>query len=294
MTVIDMALLRQWVGKQDVCQDTITLAPVRAMTALLDRDDALALGDPLPALWHWLYFLPATKQSEIASDGHPQRGGFLPPVPLPRRMWAGGHLEFFSPIHLGEHVRRTSHIQSVNHKQGKSGDLVFVTVEHQYHGDQGLCLRETHDIVYRSHSSPSDKPLPPVAAHIMVQSGQDAHDVWSRDTVPDDVLLFRYSALTFNAHRIHYDRKYATEVEAYPGLVVHGPLIATLLLDGLRRHSDRPVKNFNFKAIRPAFECSDQRHLRVNAQMLTDGQHCRLWAQDHEGWLTMQAQAELA
>ena len=294
MTEFDTSLLGTWVGKQETLQDTITAAPVRSMAALLDRDIAIPkAGDPLPPLWHWLYFLPSAKQSELGEDGHPKRGGFLPPVPLPRRMWAGGSLDFIAPIHVGDTLTRTSCIQSISPKKGRGGDLVFVCVEHQYHGEQGLCLRETHDIVYRDSAAPTDKPLPPVAAHTMVQSGNGATEVWSRDAVPDDVLLFRYSALTFNAHRIHYDRKYASEVEGYPGLVVHGPLIATLLLELLGQHTDKAIKRFTFKATRPIFECADQRRMRVNAQMHPDGIRCRLWAQDHQDWLTMQADAEL-
>ena len=294
MTEFDTSLLGTWVGKQETLQDTITAAPVRSMAALLDRDIAIPkAGDPLPPLWHWLYFLPSAKQSELGEDGHPKRGEFLPPVPLPRRMWAGGSLDFIAPIHVGETLTRTSCIQSISPKKGRGGDLVFVCVEHLYHGEQGLCLRETHDIVYRDHAAPTDKPLPPVAAHTMVDTGHSASEVWSRDAVPDDVLLFRYSALTFNAHRIHYDRKYASEVEGYPGLVVHGPLIATLLMDLLGQHTDRTVKRFSFKAVRPIFECADQRRMRVNAQMHSDGIRCRLWAQDHQDWLTMQADAEL-
>jgi 3-methylfumaryl-CoA hydratase len=294
VTEFDNVNLGSWVGKQESLQDTITAAPVRLMSALLNRDDALQAGDSLPPLWHWLYFLPATKASDMAEDGHPQRGGFLPPVPLPRRMWAGGSLEFFAPILVGDTLTRASRIQSITPKKGRGGDLVFVCVEHQYHGTQGLCLSETHDIVYRSMPAATDKPLPPIGAHVMVETGNGEAEVWSRDVVPDEVLLFRYSALTFNAHRIHYDRNYASEVEGYPGLVVHGPLMATLLLDLLRSHTDRVVKRFSFKAVRPIFECQDQRRMRLNAQMRIDGKHCRLWAQDHDDWLTMQADAELA
>ena len=294
VTEFDSANLGAWVGKQESLQDTITAAPVRLMSVLLGRDDALQAGDSLPPLWHWLYFLPAAKQSELGEDGHAKRGGFLPPVPLPRRMWAGGSLEFFAPIQIGDTLTRASRIQSITPKKGRGGDLVFVCVEHQYHGTQGLCLSETHDIVYRSMPAATDKPLPPIGAHVMVETGNGEAEVWSRDVVPDEVLLFRYSALTFNAHRIHYDRNYASEVEGYPGLVVHGPLMATLLLDLLRSHTDRVVKRFSFKAVRPIFECQDQRRMRLNAQMRIDGKHCRLWAQDHDDWLTMQADAELA
>ncbi|NQW66448.1 MAG: MaoC family dehydratase N-terminal domain-containing protein [Burkholderiales bacterium] len=294
LTEFDSVNLGSWVGRQETCQDTITAAPVRLMSALLGRDDTLQAGDSLPPLWHWLYFLPAAKASDMAEDGHPKRGGFLPPVPLPRRMWAGGSLEFLAPILVGDVLTRTSRIQSITPKKGRGGDLVFVCVEHLYHGTQGLCLSETHDIVYRSMPAATDKPLPPIGAHVMVETGNGEAEVWSRDAVPDEVLLFRYSALTFNAHRIHYDRNYASEVEGYPGLVVHGPLMATLLLDLLRSHTDRVVKRFSFKAVRPIFECQDQRRMRLNAQMSIDAKRCRLWAQDQDDWLTMQADAELA
>jgi 3-methylfumaryl-CoA hydratase len=291
---IDLSLLQRWVGNTETSQDTITLAPVRSMSALLDRDDAAPqVGDGLPPLWHWMYFLPAAKQSDLDEDGHAKRGGFLPPVPLPRRMWAGGQLEFFRPIHLGDPLRRTSTIQSVKHKQGKSGDLVFVTVEHRYDDKHGPCLREVHDIVYRPFAHATDTAVSPISAATLIDASPHAQPLWLREITPNETMLFRYSALTFNAHRIHYDRKYASEVEAYSGLVVHGPLIATLLVDLLRRHTDRPLKRFTFKAVRPTFECADQRRMRVNAQLHSDGQHCHLWAQDHEGWLTMQADAEL-
>jgi len=166
---------------------------------------------------------------------------------------------------------------------------LFVLVKHEVHNAHGLCLTEEHDIVYRPAAQPGDAAPAPLSAAQQVQPGT----VWQREVVPDDVLLFRYSALTFNGHRIHYDRQYVTQVEGYPGLVVHGPLIATLLVDLVRRHSDRPMKRFEFKALRPTFECADQRHLRVSGQPDASGQHIRLWAQDHAGWLTMQASAEL-
>jgi 3-methylfumaryl-CoA hydratase len=186
---------------------------------------------------------------------------------------------------VGDEVQRVSSIESVTHKTGRSGELVFVLVKHEVHNANGLCLTEEHDIVYRPAALPDD-PIPnPVAA--------EKQAPWQRDLAPDDVLLFRYSALTFNGHRIHYDRKYVTEVEGYPGLVVHGPLLATLLLDLVRRHTDRPIRRFEFKAMRPTFECADQRILRLCGEPETDGNSVRLWAQDHEGWLTMQAQAEL-
>jgi 3-methylfumaryl-CoA hydratase len=275
--------LEAWVGKTETLGDAITATPVRALSATLDRDDPDPVpGTPLPPLWHWLYFLPTHKASEIGPDGHARRGGFLPPVPLPRRMWAGGRLEWKldNPLRVGDAARRISRIASVQRKSGRTGDLVFVTVVHELHNAHGVALTEEHDIVYRGAPQPGDPAPAPLAA----QQGA----AWQRELTPDDVLLFRYSALTFNGHRIHYDRRYVTEVEGYPGLIVHGPLIATLLLDLVRRNTGRRVRRFEFKAIRPTF---DGRPMRVNGQ--PEGQNVALWAQDHEGWLTMKATAEL-
>ena len=278
--------LQSWVGKTQTVDDDITSAPVRALSATLDRDDTVPVAGStvLPPLWHWLYFLPQQRQSEIGPDGHPRRGGFLPPVPLPRRMWAGGRLCWLTenPLLVGQAVRRVSSIASVTHKAGRTGDLLFVLVKHEVHNAKGLALTEEHDIVYRAAAQPGDPVPQPVAAE------QGA--AWQREIVPDDVLLFRYSALTFNGHRIHYDRRYVTEVEGYPGLIVHGPLIATLLVDLVRRHvPDAFVKSFNFKAVRPTF---DLHPFRLNGQPSADGKTVQLWAQDHEGWLTMQGTAE--
>jgi 3-methylfumaryl-CoA hydratase len=278
-----LARLGEWVGRTETHSDDLTAAPLRALAATLDRDDAVPeAGTPLPPLAHWLYFLPVHLAREIGEDGHARRGGFLPPVPLPRRMWAGGRLtwETGNPLRVGDTARRISRIASVSHKSGRSGDLVFVTVVHELHNASGLALAEEHDIVYRGAAQPGDPVPAPVAAETAAP--------WQRELTPDDVLLFRYSALTFNGHRIHYDRRYVTEVEGYPGLVVHGPLIATLLLDLLRRHTDRAVRRFEFKAVRPTF---DGRPMRVSGR--PDGNRIALWAQDHEGWLTMQASAEI-
>ena len=282
-----LAHLQGWTGKTETLFDNITAAPVRGLSATLDRDDLVPeLRTALAPLWHWLYFLPQHRQSEIGPDGHAKRGGFLPPVPLPRRMWAGGRLHWMqaNPLAVGDAVRRTSCIESVTHKAGRTGDLVFVLVRHEVHNAQGLALREEHDIVYRAAAQPGDPTPPPVAT--------EEGAAWQREITPNDVLLFRYSALTFNGHRIHYDRKYVTEVEGYPGLIVHGPLIATLLVDLVRRQSPGAfIKVFNFKAVRPTF---DLHPFKLNGQPSADGKTVRLWAEDHEGWLTMQATAELA
>ena len=277
-----LAQLRSWEGRSETLHDEITAAPVRGLSATLDRDDpAPAHGTELPALWHWLYFLPSHRQSEIGPDGHARRGGFLPPVPLPRRMWAGGRLQWHAPLRVGDSVQRESRIVSVTHKSGRTGDLVFVLVRHEVRNVHGVALTEEHDIVYRAAAKPDDPVPPPQPA--------DREAPWSREIVPDDVLLFRYSALTFNGHRIHYDRKYVTEVEGYPGLVVHGPLIATLLADLARR--ERPgaaFASFSFKAVRPTY---DLHPFSVSGRPSAGGAGAELWAHDHEGWLTMQAEA---
>ncbi len=280
-----MTAWQDWVGRTETLTDDITAAPVRALSATLDRDDPPPVaGTIVPPLWHWLYFLPMHPAREIGPDGHAKRGGFLPPVPLPRRMWAGGRLEWdnANPLKVGDEARRTSRIVSVADKPGRTGQLVFVTVRHEVHNAQGLSLTEEHDIVYRNAPQPGDVAPAPTAA--------DQGAPWQRELVPGDVLLFRYSALTFNGHRIHYDRRYVTQVEGYPGLVVHGPLIATLLVDLVRRNTDAPLKRFEFKAVRPSF---DGQPLRVNGKPSADGKSIALWSQDNEGWLTMKATAEM-
>jgi len=269
--------LKTWIGRSEVLHDIAQPTPVAALTATLDHPPmALQAGRALPPLWHWLYFLPMARQSEIGPDGHPRRGGFLPPVPLPRRMWAGGRLEFRHPLRVGDEITRVSRIKSVDAKAGRSGTLVFVTVRHEVSNALGLALSEEHDIVYR------DAPQPGAATPAPQPAPDDAS--FSREIVPDPVLLFRYSALTFNGHRIHYDRPYVTDVEGYPGLIVHGPLIATLLVDLLRR--ERPqatLTRFAFTAVRPIFDIH-----RFSVCGRADGAHdLRLWARDHEGFLAM-------
>jgi 3-methylfumaryl-CoA hydratase len=278
--------LTAWIGRSEIRADTIGATPAMALNATLDHPDAaFAPGTTLPPLWHWLYFLPLHRQSEIGPDGHAKRGGFLPPVPLPRRMWAGSQFEFRSPVRVGDSVERISAIADVSAKEGRTGKLVFVKVRHEVrcNGSSEPAIVEIHDIVYRDAKQPGDVEPPPQRA--------ETGAAWQREIVPDDVLLFRYSALTFNGHRIHYDRKYVTEVEGYPGLIVHGPLIATLLMDLVRRSlPDADVATFRFKAVRPTFDLNP---FRVNGQLQDDGKTIRLWAQDHDGWLTMDATATL-
>ncbi len=283
--------LQDWIGKNETLHDVATAVPYTALAATLDwqgAPDAVrpAAGAPLPHLWHWLYFLPMAAQSEIGADGHPRRGGFLPPVPLPRRMWAGSDFVFHEPLVVGDALSRTSTITDVREKSGRSGSLIFVKVRHEIrrNGALAVALTEHHNIVYRAAPAADDVASPPQTAPV--------ESAWQRQVKADDVLLFRYSALTFNGHRIHYDRKYVTEVEGYPGLVVHGPLIATLLMDLLRRHRPQAsVLAFEFKAVRPTFDINP---FSVHGQPSADGKTVHLWACDHEGWLTMDATATLS
>jgi 3-methylfumaryl-CoA hydratase len=279
---MDIAHLGQWVGKTQSATDQVTGHPIAALAATLDLD-AVPPGvqDPVPPLWHWLYFLETHRQSELSPDGHAKRGGFLPPVPLPHRMWAGGRFEFHSPLRVGETFLRTSQIADVREKKGRTGTLVFVTVRHEIGNSRGIALTEDQDLVYRDDAKPG-RPAQEARA-----APTDAR--WERVVEPSDVLLFRYSALTFNSHRIHYDRRYATQTEGYPGLVVHGPLVATLLLDLVRRHmAEANVTRFEFRAIRPLFDTSP---FKVCAKPEGDGKSISLWAADGDGGLAMTAKA---
>lgn len=284
MSEIDVDHLRQWIGRTETRRDMVAATPVAAMSATLDRDDAKPEpGDGVPPLWHWMFFVSLTRHSDVAADGHTKLGGFLPPVPLPRRMFAGGRFEFDHPLRVGDGIERVSTVKDVSAKQGRSGQMVFVTVQHDINDAQGLAIREEHDIVYREAAKAGAPQPQPKSA--------PTDEAFSRDINPDPVLLFRYSALTFNGHRIHYDRTYVTEVEGYPGLIVHGPLIATLLVDLLRRSlPDAQMKRFSFRAVRPLF---DTHGFTVCGRPEADNR-VALWARDHEGALAMQASAELA
>lgn len=236
-----------WVGRTEVLSDAVSETPARALAATFDRSDLAALqpGDALPPVWVWLYFLPLVASSGLGPDGHPRRGGFLPPVPLARRMWAGSRCTFHDAIRIGDRLQRTSTIAKVAEKTGAAGAMVFVTVRHAIARDGALLMEEEQDLVFLAipdrFSPPAPTSLPPCD--------------WSEPVAVDPVFLFRFSALTFNGHRIHYDRIYATDVERYPGLVVHGPLQAALLFDAATRHAPgRTAATFSFRGIRPLFD----------------------------------------
>jgi len=276
---------QEWIGKTQTASSILTIPPMEGLAATLDRDSStFSAGDALPPLWHWLYFLTSSRQSELAQDGHPQRGDFLPPIPLPRRMWAGSRINFIRPLLVGESIQRSSTIKSIKLKQGRSGNLGFVCVAHELCDSSGAVLQEEHDIVYRDMPSGNVSAQPPLKA-------DENHD-FARTISPDPTLLFRYSALTFNAHRIHYDRIYAKEVESYPGLVVHGPLLATFLLELFtENYPDAILSGFSFKAIMPVFDIDS---FHVFGTKADSTGNAKLWIADSAGNLCMEARAELA
>lgn len=274
--------LSDWIGREETLTETLAPSQALGVAAMLDLDASIAAaGAPLPPLWHWFYFLPRAPQARLSADGHPERGGFLPPVPLPRRMFAGARVAFHRPLTLGEPATRHGVIRAVTEKSGKSGTLAFVTVGYRITQQGVTCIEEEQDIVYREPGAPVAAPqprdLPPLAA-----------GSWARELQPDSRLLFRFSALTFNAHRIHYDRPYALNEEGYPGLVVHGPLIAVLLADLVHRHDARPLASFRFKGLAPLFDIG-----AVRLSGAREGNAVTLAAHAVDGTQTMTAEAEL-
>lgn len=272
-----------WIGRTRTVHDEITAFPLNALSATLDRDDPHGVaGTPVPPLWHWLYFLAIFRPGEMRPDGHAQGGEFMPPIPLPRRVWAGSKFIWNSgnPLRVGDQATRVSRIAEITPKEGKGGELVFVKLIHEFHNERGLSFTNEHLSAFRGTAKGEAKSEPAAA---------DQVSAWHRQLVPDAVLLFRFSALMFNSHRIHFDWPYATREEKYPTLLVQGPLIATLLMDLLRRYTPgAAVRSLEFKAVRPAF-VDRPLHLRGQAE----GSKVRLWAADDEGRLIMSALAEL-
>ena len=280
---------RAWVGRERVLEDVMDVSRARAMQATLNDsgappEAAIQPGDALPPLWHWLYFWTATPWGSLGPDGHAARGGFLPPIALPRRMWAGSRLEFHRPLRLGAEARCRSSIADIRFKAGRSGRLAFVTVRHEVSVAGTLCLSDEHDIVYREDPKPGAAPRPGEPA--------PAEAAWRREVRPDPVLLFRYSALTFNGHRIHYDQPYATGVEGYPGLVVHGPLLATFMVELARAHRpEASIARFTFRALSPIFDTAP---FAVAGRPSADGAGADLWVANPRGELAMRGRVDFA
>jgi 3-methylfumaryl-CoA hydratase len=271
---------REWIGRTETLDDPMSVTQARSVQCMLDDTTReLDSGDPLPLPWHWFYFLPRAAQSMLDDDGHPRRGGFLPPIPYPRRMFAGARMRLHRPLALGRPAQRQAQIRDVVLKSGKSGSLAFVTVGLRFVQDGALCVEEEQDIVYRE---PGARVAPPVAAPWpALPPGSEA-----REWRPDSRLLFRFSALTFNAHRIHYDRPYASEVEGYPGLVVHGPMTAVMLLRLAQEMSGRQPTSFDFRGLTPLFDLGSIRLVATPA----DGR-IELQAQGPGGAAAMAASA---
>ncbi len=274
----------RWIGSRETRDDIISLSPALGVEATLDNEDSpIQAGAPLPPLWQWFYFLPRVPWSRISKDGHPERGGFLPPVELPRRMFAGGRMRFLAPLIIGEPATRQGEVIKITEKSGTSGKLVFVTVSYRISGGGKTLIEEEQDIVYREAGAPVPAPTP------LASLPEPPEGTWSRTVTPDPVLLFRFSALTFNAHRIHYDRPYAVNEEGYPGLVVHGPLTAVMLMELVRKNCKRSVKGFSFRGRAPLFDLAPYRLMAT-----PQGNSVDLQAMGPDGKITMQATAELA
>jgi len=283
---IDVESLRGWIGRSESQTDFVTVPAVHRLAAMLDRDDAFPrAGDPLPAGWHAIFFPRVVSQSRIGPDGHPQRGDFVPPVPLPRRMFAGRRTVFHAPLHVGEEIRKESVIAAVDLKEGRSGTMVFVTVRSEIHSPRGHAITEEQDIVYRGedHAAARSGAVSPV------EPAGRAAAAWSRTVVPDEVLLFRYSALTFNGHRIHYDLPYAAATEGYPALVVNGGLATLLLYELHRAHSCAAIRSMASRNLRPMFA---HRPMRLEGGPAGSGAELRVL--DAGGAVTLSAQAEWA
>jgi 3-methylfumaryl-CoA hydratase len=273
----------RWIGQTEIVEDDISLAPALAAAATVDDlVTQFAKGAALPPLWHWFYFLPKAPQARLGSDGHPQRGGFMPPIPYPRRMFVGARLRFHRPLTIGQSACREGVIRSVVQKSGRSGSLAFVTVGYSFLQQGEVCIDEEQDIVYR-------EPGPPVPAPQPIELPPVPEGAWSRIVAPDTRLLFRFSALTFNAHRIHYDRPYAMSEEGYPGLVVHGPLTAILLLELVRHNTSRCIAAFSSRSQSPLFDLAPFRLVGMPSNGRVE-----LEAQGPDGKTAMHATAELA
>jgi 3-methylfumaryl-CoA hydratase len=278
---LDLDHLRQWIGRTSEASDIVTAQLVKGLRATLFQEiGEPKAGDAAPFTVHWCLAQPVFPMAQLGPDGHPTRGGFLPPVPLPRRMWAGGELEFVDTLRVGDEPKRISRISDVSLKSGSTGTLCFVSVQHEVTTPRGLAIRERQDIVYRemtstpSAASAKAPPPPPVAKH------RESH-------MADPVLLFRYSALTFNGHRIHYDRDYVTKVEGYPGLIFHGPLQAAFIIElAAKLHGGKPPKKFVYRGLQPLFEGSE---FSVNAN--ENGEGLELWTANSEGQPTMKGTA---
>ena len=278
----DLEKLKEWIGQKESGVDYVTVPAVHRFAATLDRDDPMPrMGDPLPVGWHQILFPRVVRHSQIGADGHPERGDFLPPVPLPRRMFAGKRTTFHDSLRIGDEVRRDSVIREVSIKRGRTGTMVFVTVKTELTSPRGLAITEEQDIVYREAPAPGAPPQPPQPA--------PGRAVWSRTVTPDPVMLFRYSALTFNGHRIHYDLPYVTQVEDYPGLVMNGGLTTLLVFELARTYASTPIHHISSRNVRALFV---NQPIALGGEPAADNRTAKLWALNPDGALALTAEAE--
>ena len=280
----DLEKLKEWIGQQESAVDYVTVPAVHRLAATLDRDDPMPrTGDPLPIGWHAILFPRVVRHSQIGADGHPARGDFLPPVPLPRRMFAGKRTTFAQDLRVGDEVRRESTIAAVTVKQGRSGQMVFVTVKTDIFSPRGLAVSEEQDIVYRAEPDPDAPPPAPQPA--------PATAAWKNTVTPDPVMLFRYSALTFNGHRIHYDHRYVTGTEGYPDLVMNGGLTTLLVYELARANAKTPIRHMSSRNVRALFV---NRPIHFGGEPSADGKSAKLWAADKDGALALTAEAQFS
>lgn len=235
-----------WLGRVFVSEDDVTARLVESYRAIFDPNLSPASDGAAPLGIHWCLSPAIAPMAQLGPDGHPAKNLTMPPIPLPLRMWAGGEVEHLGALRTGDHVTKRSTIETVSHKHGRSGELWFVSLRHEYATERGVAIRERQDIVYRANAAPTSKPK----SDAMIEEQPPAGGICTVDTPP--TLLFRYSAITFNGHRIHYDLPYATEVEGYEGLVVHGPLQATLLLNVAAASAGTVPGRFLYRGLRPA------------------------------------------
>jgi 3-methylfumaryl-CoA hydratase len=278
----DLEKLKEWIGQRESDVDYVTVPAVHRLAATLDRDDPMPrMGEPLPTGWYQILFPRVVRHSQIGPDGHPKRGDFLPPVPLPRRMFAGKRTTFHQSLRVGDEVRRDSVIQDVNIKRGRTGQIVFVTIKTDLTGPHGLAVSEEQDYAYREAAPGGTPPQPPQPA--------PGRAVWSRTVTPDPVMLFRYSALTFNGHRIHYDQPYVTGEEGYPGLVMNGGLTTLFVFELARTHASTPIRHIASRNVRALYV---NRTITICGEPSADNKTAKLWAVDDQGALALTAEAE--
>ena len=283
----DLEALKAWIGRRETLVDHVTIPATHRLAALLDRDDPIPrVGDPLPPGWHSILFPRVVRQSEIGADGHPERGDFLPPVPLPRRMFAGRRSWFHAPLAIGDEATKEAVIHAVQIKEGRSGQMVFVTVRAEITTARGLAIVEEQDIVYRGEP-PKDLPREPPKPAAM----PPASTPWTQTIVADTVRLFRYSALTYNGHRIHYDYPYVTGTEGYPALVMNGGLTGMLLYELIRANAQRPLMMLATRNLAPLFA---NQTIRLGGTPSADGLTAEVFAATPAGAYAVSARAEFA